>query len=123
VPYLEKFSKSGLTERQAVSLESIESSLNGTISPFSRKLTSTYLKFTPGQLQIATLIKQGKSTKEIVDLLCHALYWFVEIYVFLPKRGVCLLYDPNCKGQGNGRGGSAILKSRIQPIYGWALAG
>jgi len=70
VPYLEKLSKSGLTERQEAYLEIIKSNLNGIISPFSRKLTSTYLKFTPGELQIANLIKQGKSTKEIADLLC-----------------------------------------------------
>ena len=43
--------------------------LNEIISPFSRGLSLKYLDLTPKQIQIANLIKIGKSTKEIAELM------------------------------------------------------
>jgi len=68
-PYLKKFKNSGLKGRQKVLFEILESNLKDIISPFSRRMTSTFLRLTPKELQIANLIKQGKTSKEIADLM------------------------------------------------------
>ena len=69
MPYIEKLSRSGLNERQNVFVRIIESNLNDIISPFSLKLSSKYLNLTPAEIQVANLVKQGKTTKEIANLL------------------------------------------------------
>ena len=68
-PYLSKLKRSGLKERQKVLIEILESNLNDIISPFSRRMTSTFLRLTPKELQIANLIKQGKTSKDIAVLM------------------------------------------------------
>jgi DNA-binding CsgD family transcriptional regulator len=47
----------------------VESNLKEIISPFLRKLASEYFGLTPKEIQIANLIKQGKTTKEIAEFL------------------------------------------------------
>jgi len=69
IPYLDKLEKSGLNDRQKVFVDILESTLNDVVSPFVRKLSPQYLKLTPAEIQMANLIKQGKTTKEIADLL------------------------------------------------------
>jgi PAS domain S-box-containing protein len=69
LPYVAKLNKSGLNEKQKAYVAILESSLDDIVSPFSRKLSSWYLKFTPAEMQIANLIRGGKSTKEIAELL------------------------------------------------------
>jgi len=69
VPYLEKLKSSRLDKSQKTYVEMLELNLNDIISPFSARLSSNYLKFTPSELQIANLIKHGKTTKEIAMLL------------------------------------------------------
>jgi DNA-binding CsgD family transcriptional regulator len=38
------------------------------MSPFAQSLTSVYPGPTPTEIQVANLIKQGKTTKDIVEL-------------------------------------------------------
>jgi DNA-binding NarL/FixJ family response regulator len=73
IPHLAKLQKSQLTRRQrnwlrqaVTNLENITSPLGGTISTYFEKLT-------PSELQVADLIKNGKSTKEIADILDLAI--------------------------------------------------
>jgi DNA-binding NarL/FixJ family response regulator len=47
----------------------IESNLMDIISPFSRKISSKYRNLTPKETQIASFIKEGKTSKEIADLM------------------------------------------------------
>jgi len=69
VPYLEKLKDTRLNERQNLFVNILESNLKDIVSSFSRSLSFKYLNLTPAEIQIANLIKQGKSTKDIADLL------------------------------------------------------
>jgi len=68
LPYLEKLKKTGLNDRQTTIGEILEANLSEVISPFSRRLSSNELGFTPSEIKVATLIRQGKTSKEIADL-------------------------------------------------------
>ncbi|MBW1744130.1 MAG: PAS domain S-box protein [Deltaproteobacteria bacterium] len=70
LPYLESLRKSQLDAKQATCVNIVESNLREIVSPFLRKLTSMYFGLTPKEIQIAGLIKQGKTTKEIAEFLC-----------------------------------------------------
>jgi DNA-binding CsgD family transcriptional regulator len=69
LPYLDKMKKSGLNERQETFRDIVESLLNEITSPFVRKLSSQELNLTPTEIQVANLVKEGKATKEIAELL------------------------------------------------------
>ncbi len=69
VPYLEKLKTSELNERQRVFADVLESNIKDIISPFSQKLSYWYLKLTPTEIQVANLVKHGKTTKEIAGFL------------------------------------------------------
>ena len=68
-PYLERLKGMCLTDNQATFLGIIEQNLNHVISPFLQKMSSGYSHFTPTEIQIANLIKNGKTSKEIASCL------------------------------------------------------
>lgn len=68
-PVLEKLKKQVIDERLKNYLDILESNLNEIVSPFSHNLSLKYSNFTPTELRIANLIKQGKSSKEIAEML------------------------------------------------------
>jgi DNA-binding CsgD family transcriptional regulator len=69
VPYLEKLKRSPLDSKQAVYLNILESNLNDIISPFSRTLSAKYLGFTHAEILVANLVKEGKTSKEIAEMM------------------------------------------------------
>jgi DNA-binding CsgD family transcriptional regulator len=69
LPYIDKLESSGLSESQMRALLLMKSLLGDITSPFIRKVSSEYLGFTPHEIQVASLIKEGKSSKEIAELL------------------------------------------------------
>ncbi len=69
LPYLEKLKNLKLDKNQLVHVEIVEAHLNDIISPFLRNLTSAYLNLTPREIEVASLVKEGKTTKEITELL------------------------------------------------------
>jgi len=69
LPYLEKLRKNQLNELQQSFLDILECNLNEITSPFYQKMSSHYYYLTPKEIQIAGLIKQGKTTKEIAEFL------------------------------------------------------
>ncbi len=69
MPHVEKLKKSTIDARQKGYLRVLESNLNEIISPFAHRLSSKYSTLTPTEIQMAFLIRDGKSTKEIADLL------------------------------------------------------
>jgi PAS domain S-box-containing protein len=68
-PYLKKLKKTRLDDIQKTYLGIIESNLDDIISPFVRGSSINLLDFTPTELQVANLVKQGKITKEIASIL------------------------------------------------------
>jgi PAS domain-containing protein/DNA-binding CsgD family transcriptional regulator len=69
LPYIEKLKKSSLEAKDEAYIGIVESNLKDIVSPFSQRLSSKYMTFTPKELQVANLIKEGRTTKEIAELL------------------------------------------------------
>lgn len=69
IPHLGELKKclSGQTELTHVHI--LESNLQGIISPFAQKLSMQFLHLTQKEIQIANLIKEGKTTKEIARFM------------------------------------------------------
>ena len=69
LPYIDKLKKGSLEARDEAYIGIVESNLKDIVSPFSQRLSSKYMTFTPKELQVANLIKEGRTTKEIAELL------------------------------------------------------
>jgi len=68
-PHIERLKKSPLDAEQKAYLNALESSLENIISPFVRKFSSTVLDLTPMEIRVASLVREGKTNKEIAELL------------------------------------------------------
>jgi ATP/maltotriose-dependent transcriptional regulator MalT len=68
-PYLEKLRQGRLKENQRAYVDIIDANLNEITSPLARQLAVKFLKLTSAEIQIASLIEHGKTTKEIADIL------------------------------------------------------
>jgi len=69
LPYTHKLRKSHLDPKAKSYVDIIESNLTDIISPFSYKIYSKYRNLSHKEIQIANFIKEGKTSKEIADLL------------------------------------------------------
>jgi PAS domain S-box-containing protein len=68
-PYLDKLKKSHMDRRQKTLIRTLESNLSNIISPFISNLSSKFVRFTPMEIRVASLVKEGKTNKEIAELL------------------------------------------------------
>jgi DNA-binding CsgD family transcriptional regulator len=69
-PYLHKIKNTAeLNQSTLDCLETIENNLHQVASPFSKRLLSSYHQLTPGEIRVAQLIRDGKTSKEIAELL------------------------------------------------------
>jgi PAS domain S-box-containing protein len=68
-PYLKRLKESGLDAKQTAFAEILEAHIEDVISPFSQRLSSKLLGLTPKEIQIANLVKQGRSTKAIAEIM------------------------------------------------------
>ncbi|MBM4145611.1 MAG: PAS domain S-box protein [Nitrospira sp.] len=68
-PYVLKLKQSGLDERQKTLAAILESNLKDITSSFAYSLSSRHLNLTPGEVKVANLVKQDKTSKEICEIL------------------------------------------------------
>ncbi|QTA85461.1 helix-turn-helix domain-containing protein [Desulfonema magnum] len=68
-PYLERLKKSRLNNNQKAIVSVLESNLIHIVSPFIRNVSSKSLNFTPMEIQVANLVRQGRTNKEIANFL------------------------------------------------------
>jgi len=68
-PSIEKLKSLKLNETQLTHVNIIESHLKEVISPFLNNLSTKHYDLTPRELEIATLVKEGRTTKEMTEYL------------------------------------------------------
>jgi len=68
LPYVDRL-RTEQSSKDSVIVDIIESNLNEILSPFIKSMASRYANFTPKEIQIADLMKKGKTTKEISQIL------------------------------------------------------
>lgn len=69
LPYVEKLKNSRLRPKDRILAEIIETHLNDIISPLLQKFTHAKILLTPQEMQVAALVRDGKTSKEIADIL------------------------------------------------------
>ncbi|MBN1828803.1 MAG: hypothetical protein JW884_06635 [Deltaproteobacteria bacterium] len=79
MPYIEHLRTTKLDKEQLSCLNIIDGNLNDIVSPFSRKLSSAYINLTPKEIQVAGLVRDAKTNKEIAAL-CNISINTVEFY-------------------------------------------
>ncbi|MGD0961018.1 MAG: PAS domain S-box protein, partial [Methylomonas sp.] len=71
LPFLERLNRSGLDQKQNQLLKIIETNLHHLVTTYGRitHMSAIYQQLTPVEIQVATLIRQGLSTKAIAATL------------------------------------------------------
>jgi DNA-binding CsgD family transcriptional regulator len=69
MPYLDLLSQTALTDRQADLLAVIRSHAENALSPDLRRFASLDRQLTPMELKVAAMVKEGRSSKNIADVL------------------------------------------------------
>lgn len=69
MPYLKRVNKANLDDRSKNYLNVLENNLKEVLSPFMKDFRSGCQNLTPQEIQIVDLIRQGKKTKEIAEML------------------------------------------------------
>ncbi len=72
VPYMEKLQRAPLGAKEQSYLSLLEANLQRIAAGFPGRLSSAFSKLTPTELEVAKLITQGKSTKEIATVMATA---------------------------------------------------
>ncbi len=68
-PYVDKLKRARLKPQEKTLVEIIDTHLNDIISPFLQRMAALNILLTPQEIHVATLVKDGKSSKEIADVL------------------------------------------------------
>ncbi len=68
MPYIEKIKKKRLDDETRTYLNILETNLGNIVSPFVQKLSAVYSRFTPAEIRVADLIRDGKTIKEIAGI-------------------------------------------------------
>ncbi|HET6460393.1 MAG TPA: PAS domain S-box protein [Syntrophales bacterium] len=95
LPYIEKL-KSRIDSKESSYVKVLESNLKEIVSPFAQKLSVKYLNLTNREVQIANLIKEDKTTKEIAALL-NVSESAVNVYRYHIRRKLSLTKKHNLR--------------------------
>ena len=68
-PLIEKLRKSGLTDRQKMLVALLSDNLEEMASTRDQGIPTRYLSLTPAEIEVANMVKHGRTTKEIAELL------------------------------------------------------
>jgi PAS domain S-box-containing protein len=68
-PYLDSLGETRLSERQRFLVETLKSNLSEVMLPFSERLSSALIDLTKTELEIANLVRLGKSTTQVAAAL------------------------------------------------------
>ena len=68
LPYIERLKAKRLDQEQNTYLDILETNLKNIISPFVQKMGYVYSQFTPTEIMVANLIRDGKTIKEIAAI-------------------------------------------------------
>ncbi len=69
LPYVNKLKEMHLNDAQASYLEIVEIHLKDIVTPFLRQIVDQYPHMTSKELQVAAFVKEGRSNKEIANLM------------------------------------------------------
>lgn len=69
LPYVEKLKNSRLKAKDRTLVEIVDNHLQDIISPLLQRFANAKILLTPQEMQVASLVKDGKTSKEIADVL------------------------------------------------------
>lgn len=69
LPYVEKLKNARLKPKEKTLVGIIDDHLNDVISPLLQSFSNANILLTPQEMQVASLVKDGKTSKEIADIL------------------------------------------------------
>jgi DNA-binding CsgD family transcriptional regulator len=87
LPYVKKLRESRLEENQNSLLDVVEGNLNAIVSPFLKRIR--VFNFTPKELEVITLIKEGKTTKDIAAVL-HVTTAAIDLHRYNIRKKIGL---------------------------------
>ena len=68
-PYVAKLKNRNLKPAERALVDVIDTNLKDVVSPLLQRLANTKIILTPREILVAALVKEGKSSKEIADIL------------------------------------------------------
>ena len=69
LPYVEQLLYGRLSEKHRTLMEVIDTNLRDIVSPFLKSLATVHTMLTPQEIEVANMVRSGRSSKEIAEVL------------------------------------------------------